>query len=57
MIADLPAPCFSVEVRPSCVGEGASPGGGDLMQNQAAAEKQRAARKAQHKEYEIAKRH
>jgi hypothetical protein len=57
MIADLPAPCFSVEVRPSCVGEGASPRGGDLMQNQAAAEKQRAARKAQHKEYEIAKRH
>jgi hypothetical protein len=31
MIADLPAPCFSVEVRPSHAGEGTSPGGGDLQ--------------------------
>jgi hypothetical protein len=31
MIADLPAPCFSVEVRPSRAGEGISPGGGDLQ--------------------------
>jgi hypothetical protein len=30
MAAALPT-CFSVEVRPSCAGEGASPGGGDLQ--------------------------
>jgi hypothetical protein len=43
-------------VRPPCSGQGASPGGGDSNQNKAAAEKRRAARKAQHKKRQIAKR-
>jgi hypothetical protein len=43
-------------VRPPRSGQGASPEEAIFNQNKAAAEKQRATRKAQHKKHQIAKR-
>jgi hypothetical protein len=50
MTADSPTPFFVAEVHTSCVGQGASPGGGNLQPEQGSRGGRRAAHKAQHKE-------